>query len=145
MVKYTMNDYINDISKKAKKHEINTIKTLENKFESDLFVVDNYGEMYEIGLEYENKINKKERGKYYTPKDVATIMCKWLIPLDGENICDVGCGTGNLILNYLDLIGKDNAYELLKRGKVYLYDIDDIALEICKYTIAIKYGKEIKK
>lgn len=40
-------------------------------------------------------------GKYYTPEDVASLLSNWLLPLDGINICDVGCGTGNLILNYL--------------------------------------------
>ena len=145
MAKYLIEDYINDIDKKGLKKTWHSIlsKTLEKEFESDLFEIDNYGELYEIGLEHENKINKKEMGKYYTPKDVALLMSEWLEPLDAENVCDVGCGAGNLILAYLELIGKEKAYNLISNGNLYLYDVDEIALGICKYTIAIKYGKEL--
>ena len=145
MANYSLDNYLDDIKKKGLKKTWHTIltKTLKNTFESDLFVVDNYGELYEIGLEVENKISKKELGKYYTPKDVSAVMVNWLKKLNGENICDVGCGVGNLILNYLDSLEFKEAYKLLENGRVYLYDIDEIALEICKYTLAIKYGKEI--
>ena len=81
-------------------------------------------------------------GKYYTPRDVSVVMSKWLKPLKGENICDVGCGTGNLILSYLDCLDKNEAIKLISNGNIYLYDMDNISLEICKYSIAIKYGKE---
>mgnify|MGYP004487887299 FL=1 len=147
MAKYIIEKYISDIDKKGLKKTWHSIlsKTLKNDFESDLFIIDNYGELYEIGLEHENKISKKEMGKYYTPKDIASIMSKWLEPLEGENVCDVGCGVGNLILSYLDLIGDKKAYNLINNGNLYLYDMDDVALEICKYTIAIKYGKELLK
>ena len=147
MTKYTMEKYLTDIDKKGLKKTWHSIlsNTLNGKFESDIFMPDNYGELYEIGLEHENKISKKEMGKYYTPKDVALLMSRWLEPLEGKNICDVGCGAGNLILAYLELIGKERAYSLINNGNVYLYDMDEIALEICKYTIAIKYGKELLK
>ena len=147
MAKYIIEKYISDIDKKGLKKTWHSIlsKTLKNDFESDLFIIDNYGELYEIGLEHENKISKKEMGKYYTPKDIASIRSKWLEPLEGENVCDVGCGVGNLILSYLDLIGDKKAYNLINNGNLYLYDMDDVALEICKYTIAIKYGKELLK
>ena len=147
MTKYTMNEYLNDIDKQGLKKTWHSIlsNTLNDNFESDLFISDNYGELYEIGLEHENKISKKEMGKYYTPKDVASVMSKWLESLDGQNVCDVGCGAGNLILSYLELIGKERAYTLINDGHIYLYDMDEIALEICKYTIAIKYGKDLLK
>ena len=147
MTNYKIENYLNDIDKKGLKKTWYAIlsNTLKGKFSSDIFTPNNYGELYEIGLEHVNKISKKEMGKYYTPKDVADLMSKWLEPLDGENICDVGCGSGNLILSYLELLGKEKASELINNGKLYLYDIDDIALEICKYTIAIKYGKELLK
>lgn len=111
MKKYTIDDYIIDIDKKGLKKTWNTIlsKTLNNDFESDVFNMENYGELYEIGLEHVNKISKKEMGKYYTPRDVADIMSNWLKPLKGENVCDVGCGAGNLILSYLNIIGKHEA------------------------------------
>lgn len=144
---YDLNNYIKDIDYYGLKktwHNILT-KTLSKELISKEFVVDNFGELYEIGLEHENKINKKEMGKYYTPKDVANIMSNWLLPLHGEKVCDVGCGVGNLIISYLDCLGKDKAYDLIESGNLYLYDKDDIALEICKYSLAIKYGVELLK
>lgn len=147
MTKYLINNYIKDIDKKGLKKTWHTIlsKTMAKEFDTELFNIDNYGELYEIGLEHENKIDKKEMGKYYTPKDVALVMSRWLEPLEGENICDVGCGVGNLILSYLEVIGKEKAYNLINNGNLYLYDMDDIALEICRYSIAMKYGKELLK
>ena len=117
-------------------------KTLNGNLKSEIFIMDNYGELYESGLEHINKISKKELGKYYTPKDVSLVMSKWLVDLKGEKICDVGCGVGNLILSYLEVIGEEKAIQLLNNKQIYLYDIDEIALDICKYSIAIKYGKK---
>ena len=144
---YNLDNYIKDIDSYGLKktwHNILT-KTLSKELISKEFIVDNFGELYEIGLEYENKITKKEMGKYYTPKDVANIMSKWFLPLPGEKVCDVGCGVGNLIISYLEILGKDKAYDLIDSGNLYLYDKDDIALEICKYSLAIKYGVELLK
>ena len=145
MAKYEMNNYFNDIDKKGLSKTWHSIlsKTLNKTFESDIFVVDNFGELYEIGLEHVNKINKKEMGKYYTPKDVSVLMSKWMINLKGKKICDVGCGCGNLILSYLECIGIDETIKLINNGYLYLYDLDEIALNICKYSIAIKYGKKL--
>ncbi|MBP5713559.1 MAG: N-6 DNA methylase [Prevotella sp.] len=113
----------------------------ENK---DFLTVRNFGEMYEIGLAIQDKKQKKENGQYYTPDDVAFVMSEWFDSLEGKKLCDVGCGTGKLILTYLDYIGKDRALKLLNEGKVYLYDIDTVALKICKTAILLKYGKELK-
>lgn len=108
----------------------------------DFLNVRNFGEMYEIGLAIQDKQQKKENGQYYTPDDVATVMSEWFDSLVGQNICDVGCGTGKLILTYLDYIGKERALQLLSKGRLYLYDIDTVALRICKTSILLKYGKE---
>ena len=105
----------------------------------------NFGELYELGLEHVNKLEKKELGKYYTPYDVSTVLAQWLVPLKGENIADVCCGTGNLIINYMRVIGKEKAIELLENRKIYLYDIDKIAIKICKYRIALIYGEQYLK
>ncbi len=137
-----INNYLNNI-------KINGLsKTWDNILNTSLFGareynVDDFGELYEIGLEFTNKISKKEMGKYYTPEDVASLLSNWLLPLEGSNVCDVGCGTGNLILNYLSKLEFDTAKELISGGHVFLYDLDPIALKICKYSIAIKYGAEL--
>ncbi len=109
----------------------------------DFLSVDNFGELYEIGLAIQDKYQKKSNGQYYTPDDVAQIMSEWLYKCQGENICDVGCGTGKLILTYLDLLGYEKSKELISSGKLYLYDFDNVALKICRTTIAIKYGTDI--
>jgi predicted RNA methylase len=114
------------------------IKNGENEFLN----IENFGELYEAGLAEEDKHSKKKSGQYYTPKDVSKLMSEWLYELDGENICDVGCGTGNLILSYFEIIGKKETQKLLKEGKIYLYDFDKIALKIAKYSIAFLYGME---
>ena len=107
--------------------------------------VDNFGELYEIGLAHTNKIAKKEMGKYFTPSDVAKLMADWLSTLRGENVCDVCCGTGNLILSYLKNLDKKDLYSLLSNKRIFLYDIDSLALKICLYSIGIIYGKEYMK
>ena len=75
--------------------------------------IDNLGQLYEEGLAIQDKLLKKKSGQYFTPDDVANVMCKWLQKCKGENICDVGCGTGNLILKYLDIIGYDVAKNII--------------------------------
>lgn len=100
-------------------------------------------ELYEYSLAYNNKDNKKTNGQYYTPLDVSYLLSNMLLDLEGDNICDVCCGTGNLILSYLDLIGKEKATYLLSNHKIYLYDTDGIAINICRFIIELLYGKEL--
>lgn len=144
MKEYTLNDYLNDIDTIGLEATWDKIlkNIINDKMVSNIFKVENFGELYEIGLERINKISKKEMGKYYTPSDVAKTMSRWLVNLKGENICDVCCGVGNLILNYFEVIGKKKTINLLENKMVYLYDLDKIAIKICKYSIAIKYGKK---
>jgi hypothetical protein len=113
---------------------------LSTVFPNSFFASDRLGGLYEDGLAYENKIEKKAMGKYYTPIDVAEVMAKQLLELPGDNICDLCCGTGNLILAVLDTIGKSEATKLLSNGNIYLYDIDETALKICKAILIQKYG-----
>ncbi len=104
--------------------------------------VDGFGELYEEGLALCDKNEKKTAGQYYTPPDVADLMAEWFDRLDGDAVCDVGCGVGNLTLAYFRRIGHDRAKEILKRGLLHLYDVDETALTICMTTIAVKYGLE---
>lgn len=144
---YDLEKYINDVENFGlKKTWFGICKyVLENGENADFLNIKNFGKMYEIALAIQDKIQKKNNGQYYTPDDVAFIMSGWLLGLDGENVCDVACGTGKLILTYLDLIGEKNAKNLIKSGNLYLYDADDVALEICKTSILIKYGLELER
>lgn len=116
-----------------------------NDTSNNFLKIDNFGELYEIGLAVKDKILKKKSGQYYTPDDVAKVMANWMMRCKGSAICDVACGTGKLILTYLDLIGYKNAREIISSGKLYLYDFDNVALKICRTIIAIKYGLDIAK
>lgn len=109
---------------------------------TDFLKPTNFGAMYEAGLAEQDKNDKKKSGQYFTPNDVSDLMAQWLVGLKGDNICDVGCGTGNLILSYLKIIGEEKVIRLLKNRKIYLYDFDKIALTIAKHSIAIIYGYE---
>ncbi|MDY0277710.1 MAG: N-6 DNA methylase [Acholeplasma sp.] len=100
----------------------------------------NFGYLYEAGLAEQDKNNKKKSGQYYTPSDVSKLMATWLFELEGQNICDVGCGTGNLILSYLSLLKPNKVKQLLDERRIYLYDFDKIAITIAQYSIALTYG-----
>lgn len=101
------------------------------------------GELYEEGLALRDKDDKKHCGQYYTPEDVAQVMSEWFDGLHGKCVCDVGCGVGNLILAYLDVIGEKRARQILRQGLLHLYDQDEIALGICLTSIGVRYGEEV--
>lgn len=105
-----------------------------------IFSVESLGELYESGLAIADKSLKKKNGQYFTPADVAEVMCGWLEGLPGENVCDIGCGTGNLTLAYLRRIGPARARELLMSGRLHLYDIDALAVKVCLLAIRLEYG-----
>lgn len=142
---YSLDYYINDVEAYGLEYTWACIcKYVLTYGENKHFLtVKNFGEMYEIGLAIQDKKQKKEKGQYYTPDDVAILLSEWFDPLEGKNLCDVGCGTGKLILTYLDYIGKDRALKLLREGRVFLYDVDTVALKICKTALLLKYGKDL--
>lgn len=143
---YDLKMYQDDINQRGLKQTWQNIihYVLNNETKNKFLYWNNFAELYEIGLALQDKQAKKESGQYYTPDDVALVMSDWFNSQVGENICDVACGTGKLILTYLDLIGKENAINLIRAGKLYLYDLDDIALNICKTILLLKYGKELE-
>lgn len=140
---YTFQDYINEINKRGLEPVWPAIlEYCINGGSNSLLQVDNFAMLYEAGLAELDKENKKSSGQYFTPNDVASLMARWLKELDGENVCDVGCGTGNLILAYLREVDSSKVIALLKNKRIYLYDNDETALKIARYSIAIKYGKQ---
>ncbi len=106
-------------------------------------VVDFYeiGRLYEIGLAHENKFSKKQCGKYYTPHDVSALMAKLFCKNENLSaIADVGCGCGNLIVAVLEELEKIGALENAVQNGIYLFDNDEIALEICLTRIRARFG-----
>lgn len=144
-VDYTLDDYTSDVLAYGLKHTWEKIcaYVLEHG-ESGILYVSNFGELYEMGLALCDKIAKKDGGQYYTPSDVSFVMAEWFDTLRGDIICDVGCGTGNLILAYFDFIGRERTLEILRNGRLHLYDLDEVAINICIKTLTIKYGREIE-
>lgn len=143
---YKLEDYIEDVENLGLEKTWDYIcqYAIDSKgYLPDFLNIRNFGELYEIGLAIEDKILKKKSGQYYTPDDVALLMSKWLYKCEGTAVCDVACGTGKLILTYLELIGYEKARELISSGNLYLYDFDSVALKICKTTISIIYGIDI--
>lgn len=144
--KYNLDFYLNDLQKYGLKTTWDYICqfVIDNSPNLPKFLnTDNFGELYEIGLAFQDKLLKKKSGQYYTPDDVALVMSKWLSEIEGEAVCDVACGTGKLILTYLALIGYEKTRELISSGNLYLYDFDNVALKICKTIISAKYGLDI--
>lgn len=141
---YKMDDYIRDVETIGLKKTWDYIcKYIIEVNKNPFLDINNHCELYEAGLAVKDKLLKKKSGQYYTPDDVARVMSEWLYQCDGDAVCDVACGTGKLILTYLDLIGYEKSVELISSGKLYLYDIDEVALKICRTAIAIKYGLDI--
>ena len=118
---------------------------LTDYFPSEFFSSEHLGGLYEDGLAFVNKIEKKSMGKYYTPIDVAEVMSAFLLELEGESICDLCCGTGNLIIAALSLMPNEEVVQKFNNGQIYLYDIDPIALMICKAILTDKYGSCVNK
>ena len=106
--------------------------------------IEKWSDLYEQGLAYINKIEKKEMGKYYTPVDVAQVMGRFFLPLDGQALCDIGCGTGCLILEVLNLLSKEEARQYIRQHELFLYDIDSLAARICQEQILFFYGEDLK-
>ena len=102
------------------------------------------GVLYETGLAHLGKTEKKAHGQYFTPGDAAGLMAEWFLPLPGRNLCDVCCGTGKLILAVLARLGRRRARNLISAGRLYLYDIDPLALRIAQSLIGILYGPDLE-
>src|SRR5574344_1295948 len=143
---YNLENYISDVEKSGLESTWNNICqfVIDHKGKcSEFLSISSFGELYEIGLAIQDKKLKKKSGQYYTPDDVAFVMSEWFAKEDGYNVCDVACGTGKLIPTYLDLIGYDKARELIAEKRLFLYDFDNVALKICRTSIAIKDGLDI--
>ena len=115
---------------------------LEIDFDNSFFSFDNIGELYEIGLEADNQISKKELGQYYTPKDTCEYMAKKtarMFNIETDNLADVCCGTGNLIIEVLSSFEKQVACQIIKSGRLYLYDLDENAMHVAIMKICILF------
>lgn len=142
-VEYLISDYYKDVENIGIYETWNKILSHLNNKEDEygIFNIDTLSDLYELGIAHSDKQSKKMLGQYYTPEDVSFLMANWLSNMKGKNVCDVCCGTGNLIIAYLKTIGKEETINLIKNKRIYLYDIDKTALMICKKRISLLYGE----
>lgn len=86
-------------------------------------------ELYEAYLAETDKDSKKSLGQYYTPEDVSKFIANEAVKLyeDGDNIADVCCGCGNLVVRFVEA--------LQKKIHIYLYDVDKTALKIARMRL----------
>ena len=88
-----------------------------------------------IGDDYQNGLSdsyKNKEGIYYTPKEIVVDMMELKGELSNKKFCDPACGSGNFILQAIDLG--------IKPENVYGFDIDPIAIMITKKRIYEKTG-----
>lgn len=73
---YDLIKYISDVENNGLKKTWSIICdfVLNSDCIPEFLNVNNFGELYEIGLATEDKILKKKSGQYYTPDDVANVM-----------------------------------------------------------------------
>lgn len=115
---------------------------LDIDINAEIVSFDNIGELYEIGLEFDNQISKKELGQYYTPKDVSEFMAQKTLSLFNPKtdvLADVCSGTGNLIIEVLSLLDKKAAQNIVKSNELYLYDLDNNAMQLAIMKISILF------
>lgn len=147
IMSYDINKYYNNLDSHGLEETFNYImkytKDLPDHILPEIIQSKNIGELYEIGLAHVNKESKKELGKYYTPTDIAKLMSEYLVDLDGQNIADVCCGTGNLTLSYLEQLGEDIAIGVIMKSHLYLYDLDSLAMKVACFLIGRRYGFDL--
>lgn len=140
---YTMEQYQKDVSVHSLREVWDAILLFVKTYgETDFLKTDQFGDLYELGLSLKDKISKKNNGVYYTPKDVSDLLADYFLPFlsDDGAVCDVCCGVGNLILSVLDKMPDKMRDQYLSTGRIWLYDIDDVALDIAVARIGFRYG-----
>ena len=145
---YSKEQYIADVNIYSLEELWNAILDyLMNYGETDFLKVDSFGDLYELGLSIKDKESKKKTGVYYTPKDVSDLMTDYYLEqiVNGANLCDVCAGTGNLIISVLMKLTSRQRRRFLGDGRVFLYDLDPLALKIAAHRIGYMFGYQYIK
>lgn len=140
---YSKANYIEDVENYTLEQIWDAIlEYVKTNGETELLKLDNFGELYELGLSIKDKDSKKENGVFYTPLDVAHLLADFFMDLYVSNscICDVCTGTGNLILSVLSLLDDVTRQSIFENKLLYLYEMDALALKITLNKIGYLYG-----
>lgn len=112
-------------------------------------ILEDADELYEYGLAYADKDNKKKLGQYYTPTDTALFMSEVLLDLvdnimtfhDVKRVIEPCCGTGRLITSLLtEMESRDIDVWDVICNKLLLCDIDETALMIAQAGILVRFA-----
>ena len=47
-------------------------------------------------------------GEFYTPPEVSLLIARLVDPQPGERICDPACGSGSLLIRYMEQVGNND-------------------------------------
>lgn len=152
-IKYDLNWYKESILSKGLSKTWDIIFSFFNNGKIELFDksfldCNKLADIYEEGLAISNKNDKKQKGQYYTPRDVSSLMASFLLENSIENLADVACGCGNLVIEVLKLLleKKDvDVIDFVKSKKVYLFDNDKLAIRITILRISLLLGFDCSK
>lgn len=97
------------------------------------------GEAYIYLIERFGSEAGKKAGEFYTPRQVARVLAKIVVPQPGDRICDPACGSGSLLIRAAEEVGsKDFALfgQEVNRGtwglaqlNMFLHGIDGARIE----------------
>ena len=94
-------------------------------------------DLYEYSLSFVNKEDKKERGQYYTPRDICELMARQAERFPDGVWCDPCCGVGNLSYELLRL--KPELFESMQ-----FFDLDEVALTLCMWLLSKLCGIDVE-
>lgn len=90
--------------------------------------------MYEECLAFNDKLNKKNNGQYYTPSDVCDLLVEQALEFPDGIWCDPCCGIGNISFKLIE-----KKPELL--NTMIFCDIDLLSLKTCRFLFSKFFNK----
>lgn len=119
-------------------NNLNALKNVLSKIDNKQFEEDNLGFLFEDLID---KIEKKNYGQFYTPKEIVEYMFNFLDIKPNSKILDPTCGCGIFL---------STAYRHLKEindkplSNLYGVDLNSTATELTKINLWLKDGKSNK-
>lgn len=110
-------------------------KLIENMSDQDL-LVENIGKNFENSL---NRIERKQKGQYYTPAPIVRYMIDTLRITDSSKILDPACGCGSFVLGLHDYLSEKYGTPSLKH--IFGVDLNPIAVDIARLCLFLKSNK----
>jgi type I restriction-modification system DNA methylase subunit len=97
--------------------------------------IEEIGNIFEKSL---NQLERKDKGQYYTPREIVKYMVSCLKIDDSTLIIDPACGCGSFLLHIIEKLKSKNKTANYKN--IYGVDRNSLAVKITRLSIAIKAG-----